>query len=318
MPAGRRFPLHIALLILVVGNAAPATAQMPERGDPWFMEGDVSCGRIALIFNIGMSSNAGETPSDAILHTLIDAMVDATMFPMGEFARAHPEYLQRLNTAGFEIGTHGDVAISLTQASDEAIREDIRTSIDAIEAVIGRPIDPYHTPYAADTDMRVRDVIGSEGLVPIGWKVSAPDWSEGASEEAVYRAVVDHVYPGAIVEMHLDGSATERSKARALPRIIADLRDRGYEFVTIGDMLEPCPGPAIDLPGTVTMTGLDVHGLHCMSAPGRGARMLRVLFTGDTVPVRGPIFDGWLPVKCAGQDGWIKADAVPGIGNPSG
>ncbi len=186
-----------------------AGAQTPISDAPWFVEGDVACPRIALIFDIGI----GETPSETVLDTLIEKDVSATMFPMGSFARSQPDYLRRLADAGFEIGTHGDTNLWLTDAPDDAIRADIRSSIDAIEAVIGRPIDRYHTPYAANTDERVRTVVASEGLLPVGWKVAAPDWSADATEEGVYNAVFYNAYPGAIVEMHLDGPATERSTA---------------------------------------------------------------------------------------------------------
>lgn len=313
MMRGRRLELWL-LTVACVLVWPPAVDSATLASDaPWFTEGDVACGRIALIFNIGI----GDTPSETILRTLVDMDVDATVFPTGSFARTHPRYLQRLDDAGFPIGTHGDAPVALTQASDEAIREDIRASITSIEAVIGHQIDPYHTPYAADTDERVREVVAADGLLPVGWRVSAPDWTLDATEEAVYRAVVDNVYPGAIVEMHLDGPATETSTALALPRIIEDLRAREYEFVTIGEMLESCPGTPVAVPNQVTLTGLDVHGLHCKSAPSPGARMIRLLLDGDTVSVRGPVFDGWLPVVCAGQDGWIRADAVPGTGNSS-
>jgi peptidoglycan/xylan/chitin deacetylase (PgdA/CDA1 family) len=272
----------------------------------WFTEGDVSCGRVALVFTLGM----GGAPSGTIPRTLTEKDVDATMFPTGPFARSQPEYLRRLDGAGFEIGTHGETALALTTASDESIRIDIRASVTSIGAVIGRPIDPYHTPYAGNTDERVRAVVASEGLLAVGWTISAMDEGPDATEEAVFRAVVDSVYPGAIVEMHLDAPATEGSTALALPRIIDELRSRGYEFVTIGEMLEPCPGTPVAMAQTVTLTGLDVHGLHCKVAPTAGARTIRILLDGETVPVRGPAFDGWLPVECAGHDGWIKADAV--------
>lgn len=46
---------------------------------PWFVEGDTSCRRVALSFNIGI----GYTPSQSILSTLTTKGVKATMFPMG-------------------------------------------------------------------------------------------------------------------------------------------------------------------------------------------------------------------------------------------
>lgn len=301
--------MRIALLIVMLATllmSVPATAQAP---DPWFVEGDVACRRIALAFNIGI----GEAPSEAILATLVEKGVAATMFPMGSFARSQPDYLRRLNSAGFEIGTHGDTNLWLTDASNMEIRADTLASVEAIEAVIGREIDPYHTPFAANTDERVRAVIATTGLLPIGWRVAAPDWSAEASEEDVYNTVSVGVYPGAIVEMHLDGPATDVSTARALPRLVDDLRARGFDFVTIGEMRTPCDGASPTLPDPITLSGLDVHGLHCTVTPAQGARMIRILFNGDVVTPRGPVFDGWLPVECAEESGWIRSEFVPDL-----
>jgi peptidoglycan/xylan/chitin deacetylase (PgdA/CDA1 family) len=303
----RRIPLTAMLCLLMILGAAPVAGQTPGGTAPWFVEGDVSCGRIALVFNIGI----GETPSASILQTLIDQDVAATMFPMGSFAREQPEYLRLLNDAGFEIGTHGDQNLFLTGASTDEVRQDIRASVAAIESVIGRQIEPYHTPYAADTDLRVRAVVAEEGLLPVGWKVAAPDWGPDATEEGVYRRIMDSVYPGAIVEMHLDGPATEVSTARALPRLIEDLRAKGYEFVTIGEMLESCDATSVEFPDPVTIANMGVHGLHCRTAPSTASTLIRILMDGEVVPVRGPAFDGWVPVECAGQNGWILAEYVP-------
>jgi peptidoglycan/xylan/chitin deacetylase (PgdA/CDA1 family) len=305
MPASR--PLLALMILLAFSLATPSVVRMPGDPEPWFVEGDVACGRVALVFTIGL----GGQPSETILHELIQNDVDATMFTTGEFARTQPDYLRRLSESGFQVGVHDNADGLGSLADEETFRRDIRESVTSIEDVIGRPIDPYLTSNAANTDERVRAAIVAEGFLPVGWGVAPPDWMPNSTEGAVYRAVVDNVYPGAIVRMHLDGPATEDSTAMALPRIIDELRTRGYEFVTIGKMLEPCPGPAPALPETVTMSGLDVHGLHCKAAPGPGGTLIRILFTGDTVRVRGPVFDGWLPVECAGRDGWIKADAVP-------
>jgi peptidoglycan/xylan/chitin deacetylase (PgdA/CDA1 family) len=295
----------LALIMLLV--PLTALAQAPVGKDVWLVEGDVGCPRIALVFNIGI----GHAPSDAIFETLVENDVPAMMSPTGSFAREHPEYLRRLDEAGFSIGAHGDASLWLTGATNMEIRADILASIEVIEAVIGRPIDPYHTPYAANTDERVRAVVASMGPVPVGWRVAAPDWTADATEEGVYNAVFHHSYPGAIVEMHLDGPATETSTARALPRLIDDLRARGFEFVTLESMLEPCDAATPVTMEPTTLSGLDVHGLHCKVAPSQGAELIRILLNGDVVTPRGPVFDGWLPVYCAGREGWVKASALP-------
>jgi len=221
-----------------------------EQGEsPWLVQGELGCKQVALIFNIGIGSD----PSETILDTLTGRNVPATMFPMGWWAREHPGYLQRLNEAGFVIGTHGDQRSLLTAATDDAVLGDVKASIVAIQEVIGRPIDPWFTPYAAATDERVRAIVAGMGFMPVGWTVAANDFGPAATSGEVYDRIMEGMHPGAIVEFHLDGPATEWSTAVALPGIIDGLRSQGYELVTVSEMAAPCNGGTNGTPvsGTV-------------------------------------------------------------------
>jgi len=282
---------------------AYATYVNPGGMSPWFVEGDVSCKRVAITFNIGI----GYTPSQSIYDTLVQNDVRATMFPMGWWAAAHPDYLRALNDAGFVIGTHGDEAMFLTDQSDARVRQDVTDSIAAIEAVIGRPMDPYHTPYAADTDNRVRTIVSSMGLLPVGWKIAANDYASTATEAAVYSRVMNNMYPGAVVEFHLDGPATEISTAKALPRIVRDLRAQGYEFVTVPEMVIPCSTALPTFPTTGVVTGTGDDNLRCRTAPSTAAGIIASVPEGTRLSTRGPATGGWVPVTCAGQEGWVSA-----------
>ncbi len=203
---------------------------------PRFAEGRPGCKRIALIFNVGQ----GFTPSADILNILDEEQVPATMFVMGWWATTYPELLQRMVDQGLEIGSHGQDGIPLTDRTDDEVRQDVETAAANISAVIGDDLGPAFTPYAAAMDDRVRTIVAGTGYLPVNWKITADDWNYDATADAVWTNVVPNAYDGGIVELHFDGPATETSTARALPWIIDALRNRGYEFVTISDMMLPC------------------------------------------------------------------------------
>ena len=271
---------------------------------PWFQETDPSCQQIAILFNIGI----GDPPSQTILNTLTQKQTAATMFPMGWWAKAHPDYLRQLDAAGFPIGTHGDQMRFLTDHPDTTVRQDVIDSIAAIEGVLGHPIERIHTPYADDTNNRVRTLVSDLGLLPVGWHIAAADYADWATETSVYTRVMNQVYPGAVVEFHLDGPATETSTARALPRIIDDLRSQGYEFVTVPELADGClgaPSPEAGQVARVVNTGGD--GLNCRQAPGTAATRLSSLPANGTTTARGRVFNGWYPVLCGSANGWASA-----------
>ena len=222
----------------------------PSRGTPFLEQGTPGCKRVALIFNIGI----GEPLQTHPLFWLKAEGVPATLFPMGWWALAFPDDMRTIAMLGFPIGTHGDVRLNLTGFSDDEVVIDLRDSATHIRQVIGKDPAAYFTPYAADIDERVRSLVASEGYLPVAWDVPADDWGENISAEYVYDRVVPNVEDGSIVEFHLDGPSSEQATAVAIPWIVEALRERGYQFVTIQEMAQPCPAGAT--PVAVTPQGL--------------------------------------------------------------
>ncbi len=210
------------------GGTAPA---------PEFAHGSPGCQRVALIFNIG----AGYTPAVGILDTLVADEVPATMFVMGWWAEQNPDLLRRMIDDGFTIGSHGHLPTELTLRSDDDIEDDLRAAAAAIKAAGGKRVGPWFTPFAAAIDDRVRAIAATQGYLSIGWSVRSEDWNPAVGDDEIYARVVGDVTDGSIVELHLDASTSVDSTATALPWIIEDLRAQGYRFVTIAEMLEPCP-----------------------------------------------------------------------------
>ncbi len=220
----------------VDGYAFDLYVSVPGEEAPWLTSGEPGCQRVALIFNIGI----GDPPSERVVETLLDRDVPATMFAMGWWAEEQPDYLRRLADEGFVIGSHGHARNELTTLDDAAIVADLKAADEAIARVIGSDPEPWFTPYAAASDPRVRAIVADAGYLPVGWEVPAADYGADATAGQVYERVMNNIYDGAIVEMHLDGPATEWSTAEALPWIIDELRADGYDFVTVPDLAMPC------------------------------------------------------------------------------
>jgi peptidoglycan/xylan/chitin deacetylase (PgdA/CDA1 family) len=215
----------------------------PSRGTPYLERGTPGCNRVAIIFNIGI----GEQLQIQALRWLKEQRVPATIFPMGWWAKAFPDDMRTMAMFGFPIGSHGDVRLNLTGFADDEVVIDLRDSITHIREVIGQEPAAYFTPFAADMDERVRNLVAREGYLPVAWDVPADDWGV-VTAEYVYNRVVPNVVDGSIIEFHLDGPSSGESTAVALPWIVNDLKARGFRFVTIQEMAQPC-GAATPVPG---------------------------------------------------------------------
>ena len=220
-----------------IAGYVPALYVAEDPGHPpYLIEGSPGCQRVAFLFNIGV----GAEPATGILDTLEANDVPAAMFLMGWWVDENPPILQRMVDGGYLIGSHGYEAIELTTRSDDEVRDDVQRATAAIEEAIGRPMDPYFTPYAAAIDDRVRSIVAAQGLLPVAWNVPSADYAPDATADAVYSRVMDNMYDGGIVEFHLEAQASAQSTGQALPRIIDDLRTQGYQFVSIPEMTQPC------------------------------------------------------------------------------
>lgn len=220
-----------------LGYALPLYLATDLAHVPYLQQGQPGCKRVALIFNVGV----GFDPAVGILDTLKIQQVPASMFVMGWWADQHPAVLTRMLKDGFLIGSHGYDAIELPTRQNGDVTHDIEDAAVAINHVTGRPPARLFTPYAAAMDERVRTIVATEGYLPVSWTVTTDDYRADATEAMVYDRIMGGISDGAIVELHLDAPASAVSTGRAVPRVIAELRTRGYRFVTIPEMAQPCP-----------------------------------------------------------------------------
>lgn len=198
--------------------------------------GIAGCYQVALIFNIG----SGYEPAYGILDTLGAYGVTCSMFVMGWLAEQNPALVQTIAAWGHPVGSHGYIPPELTVRSDDDVYWDLQAASGALSWALGYAPVPWFTPYASASDARVRSIASSLGLVTVGWSVGSNDWSPDATADSVYGSVMNGVFDGAIVELHLDSQQSINATAVALPWILNDLTARGYRLVTVPQVVNGC------------------------------------------------------------------------------
>jgi peptidoglycan-N-acetylmuramic acid deacetylase len=116
----------------------------------------------------------------------------------------------------------------------QTITEQVIATEDLYEQIVSDrdTLRPYlRTPYGA-VDQRVRDVAAGLGFRSILWSVDPQDWRPGLDSYYVSQYVLDYAHPGAIVLLHTGRVST----LNALPRIIEELRARGYTLASFHDL----------------------------------------------------------------------------------
>ena len=110
--------------------------------------------------------------------------------------------------------------------------DELETCNRKIEAITGVLPTLLRPPYG-DYDNAVMEAVESLDMKVIQWSVDSLDWKETSTAESIYKRVTSKVQPGSIVLFHNDADHTPE----ALPNILKTLKEQGYEFVFISDLI---------------------------------------------------------------------------------
>ncbi|MEU6404800.1 polysaccharide deacetylase family protein [Streptomyces sp. NPDC046985] len=194
--------------------------------------GPVDCRQakcIALTFDAGPSEHTA-----ALLDVLRGKGVRATFFLLGaRHIERYPELVERMAAEGHEVGSHTWDHKILTRLSEDAIRDELRRPDEAIERLTGRRPTLMRPPQGR-TDDRVRKAAKEEGLAEVLWSVTAKDYATSDSA-LITRRVLDQASRDGIILLHDLYPGT----VPAVPGIVDALKERGYVFVTVPQLLAP-------------------------------------------------------------------------------
>ncbi len=173
----------------------------------------------------------GTEHTDAILEGLKNANVKATFFMVEFWTRKYPEYVQKIDGAGHEIGTHSSTHSYMSKLGEESIRGELKSSSEAIRSITEKRVELFRPPYG-DYDNLLIDTCSDMGIYPIQWDVDSLDWKDLSAKQIAER-IVSRVKSGSIILCHNNGLHT----AEAVPIVVDALRAKGYEFVPIGELI---------------------------------------------------------------------------------
>lgn len=212
---------------------------------------------VALTFDIGEQPHEISGYQGKIFDHLRKHNVKATVFLGGKWMVTHPVRTQQfIADPLFEVANHGwehrNLRLLNTVNQQRAImraqsayedqwraleKRNCKFSADgALAHKNARPsMNLWRFPFGACRADSLK-LAGDAGLLSIQWDLSSSDPWKGQTKTRMTRAVVPRVKPGSIVLFHANGRGWHTSAAIA--PIITGLKKRGYEFVTIGDLLE--------------------------------------------------------------------------------
>ncbi|POX45441.1 polysaccharide deacetylase family protein [Streptomyces sp. Ru72] len=184
---------------------------------------------IALTFDAGPSENSAR-----LLDILKEKKVPATFFLLGKrHIEKYPELVKRMAAEGHEVASHTWDHKILTELSPQQIREELQKPDEAIERLTGHRPTLMRPPQGRTNDT-VHGICRELGLAEVLWSVTAKDYMT-YDPAVIKKRVLDQASRDGIILLHDLYPGT----VPAVPGIIDALKERGYVFVTVPQLLAP-------------------------------------------------------------------------------
>lgn len=208
---------------------SPAADNPPSAGqrlsyNSCYVEGPY----IALTFDDG--PHATLTPK--LLDILKEKGVKATFFVLGQCVEANPDVLQRAVAEGHEIGNHSWDHKAFPKVGASGLTSQITNTNAAIEKAGGPKPTLVRPPYGATNSAITKRLNEEFGLKVIMWDVDPLDWKVRNSEH-VRSEILKGTKSGSIVLAHDIHPTT----VAAMPQTIDELKAKGFQFVTVSELL---------------------------------------------------------------------------------
>jgi cellulose synthase/poly-beta-1,6-N-acetylglucosamine synthase-like glycosyltransferase/peptidoglycan/xylan/chitin deacetylase (PgdA/CDA1 family)/spore germination protein YaaH len=200
-------------------------------------------GLVALTFDDGPDPRW--TPP--ILDILKQEKVPATFFVIGKNGQAYPDLLRRVVNEGHEIGNHtythpnlGEIPVSLTELELNATQRLIESETGR-STVLFRP--PYFGDAESDKPQEVEPALLAQqlGYLMIGLRIDPDDWQLPVTADEIVDRTLQRVSDnnpdtrGQVILLH-DSGGNRAATVEALPRLIHELRARGFRFVPVSEL----------------------------------------------------------------------------------
>ena len=171
--------------------------------------------------------------SNQILDILAAQCVKATFFTIGRMARENPEGVRKLREAGHTIGTHSqNHPLSFNRMPVERAQQEIDDGIASTAAALGDPaaVAPFFRIPGLLRAEGVEEYLASQGIQTWSADFPADDWRHISSARVYDLAMKRLEDKGRGILLLHDIQA--RTVA-ALPRILHELKARGYRIVHV-------------------------------------------------------------------------------------
>jgi cellulose synthase/poly-beta-1,6-N-acetylglucosamine synthase-like glycosyltransferase/spore germination protein YaaH/peptidoglycan/xylan/chitin deacetylase (PgdA/CDA1 family) len=182
-----------------------------------------------------------------ILDILKEKKVPGIFFVIGDQANRAPDLLKREYTEGHEIGNHTWTHPAFDDISRTQVKWELNLTQRLIESTLGVKSLFFRPPYGIDHQPEYAEEVAQLpypqelGYIIVGQRIDPDDWRMTEDKhqrpaQEIADDVLRQAKNGNVVLLH-DGGGERAQTVAALPLIIDELRAKGYQFVSVADLL---------------------------------------------------------------------------------
>lgn len=199
--------------------------------------------RVFLTFDDG--------PTQAVTPYILDLLkqenIKATFFVLGNRVKANPELIKREFEEGHYIANHGFThKYSQIYQNAQTVLDEYNYTEGCIQEALNNP--NYHSKvfrfpggskggYYATIKEQAKQTLRENGIVSLDWNCLSKDAEGAKTKEELLQNVIDTIGQKQSVVILMHDASDKILTHETLPDIIQYLRDNGYQFKTLYDIL---------------------------------------------------------------------------------
>lgn len=179
------------------------------------------------------------TPSyldTGIVKFVLEEGLPCSLFVSGKFAQRNRQELHELAAHDFiKVENHSWSHYNhMEKFQPEAVEREVKATDSLITEITGRKPQFFRFP-AGNYDRRSVKTVESLGYRIVHWTFASGDPDPHLTTKRLINSVLSRVHGGSILIFHINGRGYRT--AEALPTIVSELKQRGYRFVSLEEML---------------------------------------------------------------------------------
>ncbi len=208
--------------------------ELPDSLLP-FCRGTTFSKEIALSFDACPTSGKHHF-NRIVANTLIQTRTPATIFLSGRWVEEDSTATRLLASDSLiELGNHSFTHPHMTKLPIPEIKRELLRTQNIIKNVTGQTPFLFRAPYGELNDTLI-SVARGLGLATVQFSVESGDPDTSFTAERLIKWVTKEARDGSVIIMHINNHGWHT--AQALPTIITELREKGYKFVTVGQLMK--------------------------------------------------------------------------------